>query len=321
MSARSEAGTPGIEIRGLRKRYGDRDALQGVDLDVARGAFFGMLGPNGAGKTTLVGILTTLLDPSDGSARLLGRDVVAERAAVRRSVGVVFQESTLDPELTGREHLVLYARLYRLDAAKDRAESMLSRLDLADHADEPVRQLSGGMKRRLEIGRGLLHEPSLLFLDEPTTGLDVSARAAVWHLLRDLRSTGETTLFLTTHSMEEADALCESLAIMDAGRIVTTGSPEALKAALGGDVARLVVERSGDAAARLAAVEDVREVVEETREGEVAFRVTVRDGPRRLPALLDSVRDLGVAEVTLHRPSLEDVFLHHTGARFEERDA
>jgi ABC-2 type transport system ATP-binding protein len=316
-----DAGTSGIEVHGLRKRYGDRDALQGVDLEVARGAFFGMLGPNGAGKTTLVGILTTLLDPTEGSARLLGRDVVSERAAVRRSVGVVFQDSTLDPELTAREHLVLYARLYRLDAVKDRAAAMLARLDLADHADEPVRQLSGGMKRRLEIGRGVLHEPSLLFLDEPTTGLDVSARAAVWELLRGLHSSGETTLFLTTHSMEEADALCESLAIMDEGRIVATGSPETLKAALGGDVARLVVERSGDAASRLSAVEDVREVVEEARGDEVAFRVTVRDGPRRLPALLDSVRDLGVAEVTLHRPSLEDVFLYHTGARFEERDA
>jgi ABC-2 type transport system ATP-binding protein len=316
-----DAGSSGIEVQGLRKRYGDRDALRGVDLEVPRGAFFGMLGPNGAGKTTLVGILTTLLDPTEGSARLLGRDVVSERAAVRRSVGVVFQDSTLDPELTAREHLVLYARLYRLDAVKDRAAAMLARLDLAGHADEPVRQLSGGMKRRLEIGRGVLHEPSLLFLDEPTTGLDVSARAAVWELLRGLHSSGETTLFLTTHSMEEADALCESLAIMDEGRIVATGSPETLKAALGGDVARLVVERSGDAASRLSAVEDVREVVEEARGDEVAFRVTVRDGPRRLPALLDSVRDLGVAEVTLHRPSLEDVFLYHTGARFEERDA
>ena len=317
----TDVATPGIEIQGLRKRYGDRDALQGVDLSVPRGAFFGMLGPNGAGKTTLVGILTTLLDPSEGSACILGHDVVADRASVRRLVGVVFQDSTLDPELTAREHLVLYARLYRLDAVRDRAEAMLARLDLGDHADEPVRQLSGGMKRRLEIGRGVLHEPSLLFLDEPTTGLDVSARAAVWQLLRELRSSGETTLFLTTHSMEEADALCESLAIMDAGQIVTTGTPEALKAALGGDVARLVVERGEGVAERLSAVEAVSEVIAEPQGDEFAFRVTVRDGPRRLPALLDSVRDFGVTEVTLHRPSLEDVFLHHTGARFEERDA
>ena len=317
----SDSDAPGIETRGLVKRYGERAALQGLDLQVPRGAFFGMLGPNGAGKTTLVGILTTLLEASEGEARLLGRDVRRERAAVRRCVGVVFQESTLDPELTPREHLGLYARLYRLPDVGARVDGMLARLDLCDHADRPVRELSGGMKRRLEIGRGVLHEPSLLFLDEPTTGLDVAARAAVWKLLRDLRAAGDTTLFLTTHSMEEADALCESLAVMDAGRVVATGSPEALKAALGGDVASLVVERGDGAEARLGAVEGVADVTREARpDGTAAVRVTVREGPRRLPALLDAVRDLGVVEVTLHRPSLEDVFLHHVGATIEERD-
>ncbi len=309
---------PAIEVQGLVKRYGEIAALDGLDLRVERGAFFGLLGPNGAGKTTTVSVLATLAHPTAGSARLLGRDVVGDRAAARREVGLVFQESTLDPDLTAREHLDLYGRLYHLADRASRTREMLALVALDDDADRPVRQFSGGMKRRLEIARGLLHRPRVLFLDEPTLGLDVAARAAIWEHLRALHAEGETTIFLTTHYLEEADSLCERVAIVDRGRVVAEGEPEALKAALGGDVVRIAVERSDGAGDRLSAVEGVREVAAEPAGGDAAsFRITLRDGPRRLPDVIDAVRDAGIVEVTLHRPTLEHVFLHHTGHAFE----
>ncbi|MDH3519889.1 MAG: ATP-binding cassette domain-containing protein [Myxococcales bacterium] len=309
---------PAVDVRGLVKRYGEREALCGLDLLVPRGSFFGLLGPNGAGKTTTIGVLTTLVQPTAGTARLFGWDVQADRGLVRAAVGVVFQEASLDPELTAREQLDLYARLYHIEARRSRVEEILALVGLGADADRPTRQFSGGMKRRLEIGRGLLHRPRVLFLDEPTLGLDVAARARIWEHLRALHAAGDTTIFLTTHSMEEADALCEQLAIVDGGRVVAAGAPDALKAALGGDVVRIALERPDSARERLARVEGVREVAQEPG---TAFRVTVQDGPRRLAGLIECVRSCGVLEVTLHRPSLEHVFLHHTGARFEARDA
>jgi ABC-2 type transport system ATP-binding protein len=307
-------GEPAIEVRGLVKRFGDVEALSGLDLRVAAGTCFGLLGPNGAGKTTTVGVLTTLLRPTSGQALLFGRDVTAEPEQVRRDVGLVFQESTLDPDLTAREHLDLYARLYHLEGRGARVGEMLALVALEERADEPVRKLSGGMRRRLEIARGLLHRPRLLFLDEPTLGLDVAARAAVWEHLRRLRGESGTTLFLTTHSMEEADSLCDVVAIVDRGRRVTEGTPDALKAELGGDVVNLRLARADGAAERLEGVEGVRQV---SPEGETGFRVTLVDGPRRLAHLIEAVRPLGVEEVTMQRPTLEHVFLHHTGHAFE----
>jgi ABC-2 type transport system ATP-binding protein len=310
------ASSPAIEVRALAKRYGDQHALAGIDLDVPRGICFGLLGPNGAGKSTTVGVLTTLLTPTSGTAFLLGHDVVRERAAVRRQIGVVFQEAALDPELSAREQLVLHARLFHLDAPAERASDWIARLGLVEHADRPVRKLSGGLKRRVEIARGLLNRPGVLFLDEPTTGLDVAARAKIWDELRALRRSGETTIFLTTHSMEEADALCDAIAIVDQGRIAASGSPDALKAALGGDVVTLVLERPRDAIAALEAQPGVSRVAADGEAG--ALRVTVADGSRRLAALLECARDAGIVEVDLRRPSLEHVFLHHTGHRFED---
>ena len=311
----SEAGA--IEVRGLVVRYGAVEALRGLDLSVARGRCFGMLGPNGAGKTTTVGVLTTLLRPDAGSARLLGRDVVAERDAVRRDVGVVFQESTLDAELTPREHLDLYARLYHLSERRRRVSEMLALVGLEERASEPVRRLSGGLKRRLEIARGLIHEPRVLFLDEPTLGLDVAARSAIWEHLRQLAARRETTIFLTTHSMEEADSLCEEIAILDRGRRVASGTPEALKADLGGDVVRLRLTRADGAAARLQRVDGVHQVVSDDDADGHALRITVADGPKRLVDLIEAARPFGVSEVALQRPTLEHVFLHHTGHSFE----
>jgi ABC-2 type transport system ATP-binding protein len=306
-----------IEVRALAKRYGETLALAGIDLDVPRGTCFGLLGPNGAGKSTTVGVLTTLLAPTSGSAFVLGHDVVRERAAVRRQIGVVFQESALDPELSAREQLALHARLFHLGEPAARAADWIERLGLAEHADRPVRKLSGGLRRRVEIARGLLHRPGVLFLDEPTTGLDVAARAVIWDELRALRKSGETTLFLTTHSMEEADALCDAIAIVDAGRIAASGSPDSLKAELGGDVVTLVLERPEAAIAALEAQPGVSRVVADGA-GPGALRVTVADGSRRLAGLLECARGAGILEVDLRRPSLEHVFLHHTGHAFED---
>jgi ABC-2 type transport system ATP-binding protein len=314
----SPATTDAILVQGLVKRYGAVAAVDGLDLAVSRGAFFGLLGPNGAGKTTTMAVLTTLARPDGGLARVLGHDVVAERDAVRRAIGVVFQESALDPVLTAREHLELQARLYRLEGRRARVARALEEAGLADVAARPVRALSGGMRRRLEIARGMLHGPRVLFLDEPTAGLDVAARQGVWQRLRALRAAGETTIFLTTHAMEEADALCEELAIVDRGRVVARGSPAALKAGLGGDVAELRLARGAGAAEALRGVTGVRGVREEAAlEGGALLRVTTADGPQRLAALLDAARPFGVLEVSLHRPSLEHVFLHHTGHPFE----
>jgi ABC-2 type transport system ATP-binding protein len=313
-----KAETPAIQVRSLVKRFREVEALRGLDLDVPRGAFFGLLGPNGAGKTTTVGVLTTLLRPTSGTARLLGRDVVAERDRVRSDVGLVFQESTLDPDLSSREHLDLYARLYHLPDRRRRVRELLALVGLEERAEHPARQLSGGLKRRLEIARGLLHAPRVLFLDEPTLGLDVVARAAIWDHLRALHAAGETTIFLTTHSMEEADTLCQEIAIVDQGRRVAGGSPESLKAALGGDVVRLLLERGDGAAAQLERLAGVRAVVcESDALGCHALRITVTDGPRRLAELVDVARPFGVREVAMQRPTLEHVFLHHTGHAFE----
>ena len=310
---------PAIEVRGLEKRYGDHTALAGIDLSVSRGACFGLLGPNGAGKSTTVGVLTTLLSPTAGSATLLGHDVVRERAAVRARLGVVFQEAALDPELTAREQLRLHARLFRLEAPAAVADSWIERLALREHADRPVRKLSGGLRRRVEIARGLLNRPGVLFLDEPTTGLDVAARAQIWDELRRLRDSGDTTLFLTTHSMEEADALCDEIAILDDGRVRVTGPPERLKSELGGDVVTLRLRRAEPVIeSRLGTLAGVQRVSRDELEGDVVFRVTIRDAPQEMARLLDVVPTADVLAVDLQRPSLEHVFLHHTGHAFEE---
>jgi ABC-2 type transport system ATP-binding protein len=226
---------PAVQLRALEKRYGEIEALAGIDLSVAEGCFFGLLGPNGAGKTTTVSILCTLLRPSAGEARVLGHDVVRERPAVRRAIGIVFQESSLDTELSGRENLDLHARLYHLDDRAARIERMLELVDMQRDADRPVRELSGGMRRRLEIARGLSHEPRVLFLDEPSLGLDVPARRALWGHLEALRARRDLTLILTTHSMDEAERLCDEVAVVNGGAIAAAGTPRQLAASVGGD--------------------------------------------------------------------------------------
>jgi len=318
-----------IEMQQVELAYGETRALAGLDLCVAAGTFFALLGPNGAGKTTTVGVLTTLLRPSAGRARVLGADTVEEAGAVRSQLGIVFQEPSLDLQLTAREQLDLHARLYHLQprrVRRARVERVLELVELSSEADRPVKGFSGGMKRRLEIARGLVHQPRVLFLDEPTLGLDVRARQAIWDHLRALHAAGDTTIFLTTHSMEEAEKLCEEVAIVDRGRIVTQGSPPSLIADLGGDVLEL---RLRDPEAALRRVEGLEGVVRAEVSASSAaslgehpgLRVAVANGPQRLPAVLEALREHAVSEVTLHRPSLQDVFLHHTGRDFASEEA
>jgi ABC-2 type transport system ATP-binding protein len=301
-----------IEVRGLEKRYGAERALSGIDFAVPRGSCFTLLGPNGAGKTTTVHILATLVGASGGEARVDGHDVAREAGAVRSRVGIVFQDSCLDPRLSAREHLDLSARIYRVADRRERVVTLLGEFGIAEVADRPTRTLSGGQQRRLEIARAVLHRPSLLFLDEPTAGLDVAARAAVWGRLRAMRDNAATTLFLTTHSMEEADALSDQVGILERGRLVICGSPEQLKAGLGGDRVFFRVEREGGAQEALAEQPGVRGVVNDGR----GFCVRVDAAPRRLAALVRAAEPFGIAEVEFQRPSLEDVYLHHTGTAY-----
>jgi ABC-2 type transport system ATP-binding protein len=288
---------PAVEIRSLEKRYGEIRALAGIDLSVPEGCFFGLLGPNGAGKTTTVSILCTLLRPSAGEARILGRDVVRERPEVRRAIGIVFQESSLDTELSGRENLDLHARLYHLEDRAARIDRMLELVDMKRDADRPVRELSGGLRRRLEIARGLAHEPRVLFLDEPSLGLDVPARRALWGHLGALRGQRDLTLILTTHSMDEAERLCD----------------EVVAAAAGGDSIEIEFADPAKGADLLRSRAGVRAV---SVNGQ-SVSLTVSSAATRLPELLDVAREGGVRAVRMREANLEDAFLHYTGHRID----
>jgi ABC-2 type transport system ATP-binding protein len=306
-----------VETQSLVKRFGAVTALDGVDLTVPAGAFFGLLGPNGAGKTTAVSILCTLLRPSSGEARVFGLDVVRQPDAVRRQIGIVFQEASLDDELTGRESLDLYARLYHLDDRARRVEQALGQMALGTDADRPLRQLSGGMRRRLEVARGLLHEPRLLFLDEPTLGLDVPSRRALWQRLAELRARRTTTCVLTTHYMEEAARLCDQVAILDRGRIAARGTPEELCRAVGGDRVELEMARPGEAFAAVRAVPGVRKASLDG--GRIAL--VLEDAPTALASLVQTARHFGIRSVRMREVNLEDAFLHFTGRGPEDEGA
>ncbi|MGD0555877.1 MAG: ATP-binding cassette domain-containing protein [Streptosporangiaceae bacterium] len=306
-----------IEARGLVKTYKDVRALDGLDIEVARGTVFGLLGPNGAGKSTTVKILTSLVRPDAGSATVEGVDVLKNPARLRRIIGVVAQHSGADPMATGRENLILQGRLYRVPRVKARADELLARFGLTEAGSRLVKTYSGGMQRRLDVALGLMHQPKVLFLDEPTTGLDPEARTAMWQEIERLSDEGVTVL-LTTHYLDEADRLASQVAIVDHGRVVTSGTPDGLKGELKGDhLAVLISEETPEADVRRAldSTEVVRDVIVSGRD--VSARSD--DGAAAVPSVLAALSGAGipVASVAVVRPSLDDVYLRYTGRRFE----
>jgi len=305
-----------VETRGLRKAYGKIEAVRGIDLEVQPGEIFGFLGPNGAGKTTTISILCTLVRKTGGEARVAGIDVDADPAAVRKRIGLVFQDPSLDAQLTARENLELHGQIYGVPGRerKQRIDELLSFVGLADRAGSLVQTFSGGMKRRLEIARGLLHQPSVLFLDEPTLGLDPQTRKSIWDHLRQLRTREGVTLFMTTHYMDEAE-FCDRIAIIDQGQIVALGSPNELKARVGGDV--ITVTASDTAAA---ALEIRQRFALEPLVDDGTLRIEVPDGATFLPRLVREI-PMPLTTVTLRRPSLDDVFLKLTGHAIRDEAA
>ncbi len=311
--------TAAIEVHDLRKSYPKGvEALRGVSFCVAAGEVYALLGPNGAGKSTTVRILTTLTEATSGTARVAGLDVAREPAAVRSRIGYIAQSSGVDIYATGRENLILQGRLHRLSSAEARARAgdLLTAFRLDEAADRLVRTYSGGMKRRLDVALGLIHRPDVLFLDEPTTGLDPESRAALWDEVGRL-ARGGLTILLTTHYLEEADRLAQRVGIVDRGQIVASGTPEELKGSLRGDLVRIdLADRTAVAAAAtaLAALEGVLSVIDDA--GTLCARV--EHGARSIPAIVGGLERAGfpIAEVTASRPSLDDVYLQATGHRF-----
>jgi len=313
-----------IETTELVKTYPpDVRALDGLSLSVQPGTIFGLLGPNGAGKSTTVRILTTLSRPDSGSARVAGIDVLAEPVRVRHAIGVVAQKHGIDPEATGRENLVLQGEFYGITGGdlRRRVGEALERFALADAGDRQAKTYSGGMQRRLDLAMGLIHRPQVLFLDEPTTGLDPEARADLWHEIERLARDELMTILLTTHYLEEADRLASQLAIVDRGRIVAQGTPDALKSELEGDTIQVELVDAQDAAARMA-LAGVGGVGDAALEGRT-LHARARDGAAAIPAVLAALDAHGVkaASVRLARPSLDDVYLRHAGRSFHRADA
>ena len=312
-------GATTIETTSLRRSFkGGIEAVRDIDLTVSAGEIFGFLGPNGAGKTTTVRMLCTLLPPSSGSATVAGLDVVKEDAEVRRRIGVALQEIGLDPVQTGRELLELQCGLYGIRGAdgRARAQELLDLLGLTDAADRSTKTYSGGMKRRLDLATALVHSPTVLFLDEPTTGLDPASRLTVWEEIRRIQSQG-TTIFLTTQYLEEADQHCDRLAIIDEGKIVAEGTPESLKADLGHDVVSVELNGADPEATRQAVGElpGLERVMPEAD----ALALYVEDGAASIAEIVLRINaaDLRVGAISVSRPSLDDVFLRATGRRLE----
>jgi ABC-2 type transport system ATP-binding protein len=305
---------PMIEAEGLTKRYGDTQALAGIDLCVDQGTLLGVLGPNGAGKSTAVRILTTLARPDSGHARVAGFDVVNQAAEVRRHIGVAAQDATVDIALTGRQNLVMIGELSRLDRAESmrRAAGLLERFELVDAADRVVKGYSGGMRRRLDLAASLVTSPPILFLDEPTTGLDPSSRAAMWGVIRGLLD-GGVTILLTTQYLDEADQLADRIVVIDHGLVIAEGTPTELKAQTGRQ--RVEVRLSRPAAGAAAALAGLSTAAPIVGDGGLTLSLAVDDAPGLGSRVVEALGAIGVAvdEVSVHRPSLDDVFFHLTG--------
>jgi ABC-2 type transport system ATP-binding protein len=312
----AEFGAPAVAVNGLVKRYGEIEAVRGIELEVRRSEIFGFLGPNGAGKSTTINMLCTLVRPTGGSALVAGHDVVSERDEVRRNIGLVFQDTTLDGYLTAEQNLRLHAELYGVprEVVRPRIQQVLEMVALWDRRASLVNTFSGGMKRRLEIARGLLHSPRVLFLDEPTVGLDPQTRSSIWGYIRELKRQEDITIFLTTHYMDEAE-YCDRIAIMDNGKIIVLDTPEALKASVGKD--RVQIHTDDDEAAILALRERF-EIEARVVEGAVTFGVA--SGEQFVPRLFAEL-GLPIRSVSVARPSLDDVFMSYTGTTIRDAEA
>ena len=313
---------PAIEVRGLVKRYGDEIvALDGVDLSIPANRIYGLLGPNGAGKTTTISILTTLREPTAGDAKVLGLDVVKQAADVRQRVGVTFQEMVLDDELTGRQVLDYHGRLYRMGKVERQArmEELLALVELLQAAKRKAKTYSGGMKRRLELARALMTTPEVLFLDEPTLGLDPQTRARIWEYLRHLKEEGGTTLLLTTHQMDEAEELADTVGIIDRGKLVVEGTPQELIKEMGADTIHIIGDGERDAFA-----EKVKTLpfVHAVEVGRAVIQIGVDSGRKRLMEIISQATcsAFAIEDITVSKPSLGDVFLKYTGRRLRQTD-
>jgi ABC-2 type transport system ATP-binding protein len=308
-------GHSAITVRGLTKTFDEVEAVKGVDFEVAPGEVFGFLGPNGAGKTTTINMLCTLATPTSGSATVAGHDVVSERDSVRRNIGLVFQDPTLDNYLTAAQNLKLHAELYgvRSDLVKPRMDQVLHMVGLWDRRDTRTMTFSGGMRRRLEIARGLMHSPRVLFLDEPTIGLDPQTRRSIWSYIRELKNQEEITIFMTTHYMDEAE-WCDRIAIMDHGQIVALDRPETLKAEVGTD--RVTIHTDDDDAA-IAAIGERFGIEARRAEGAVAFGVP--GGEEFVPRLFAEL-GMPIRSVSVSRPTLDDVFMSYTGTTIRDAE-
>jgi ABC-2 type transport system ATP-binding protein len=304
-----------IEVRQLSKTYDDLEAVRGVSFEVGRGEIFGFLGPNGAGKTTTINMLCTLADPSGGSAQVGGHDVASERDDVRRNIGLVFQDTTLDAQITAAQNLRLHAELYGIESrlVEPRIRQVLEMVDLWERRDSKVLTFSGGMRRRLEIARGLMHSPRVLFLDEPTIGLDPQTRSSIWRYIAELRAAEEITIFMTTHYMDEAE-LCDRIAIMDRGEIVALDTPAALKASVGADRVRIQTE---DDEAAIEALRERFEVEAGAAAGAVVFHVP--SGEEFVPRLFAEL-SVPIRSVSVSRPTLDDVFMSYTGTTIRDAE-
>jgi ABC-2 type transport system ATP-binding protein len=306
---------PAIAVNALAKSFDEVEAVRGVSFEVAAGEVFGFLGPNGAGKTTTINMLCTLVTPSGGSASVAGHDVVRERDDVRRNIGLVFQDPTLDGYLTAEQNLRLHAELYGIDRAlvPARMRQVLEMVGLWERRRATVGTFSGGMRRRLEIARGLMHAPRVLFLDEPTIGLDPQTRSSIWSYIRLLKESEETTIFLTTHYMEEAE-VCDRIAIMDQGEIVALDTPAALKAGVGADRVRI---QTDDDRAAIAAIAETFGIEARLSEGAVTF--SVPSGEAFVPRLFAEL-GLPIKSVNVSRPTLDDVFMSYTGTTIRDAE-
>jgi ABC-2 type transport system ATP-binding protein len=315
-ASETTAPSAAVSVNGLVKRYDQLEAVRGIDFEVATGEIFGFLGPNGAGKSTTISMLCTLVRPSGGSALVAGHDIVSERDDVRRNIGLVFQETTLDGYLSAEQNLRLHAELYGVPRAlvNARMRQVLEMVGLWERRESLANTFSGGMKRRLEIARGLFHSPRVLFLDEPTVGLDPQTRSSIWGYIRELKAQEDITIFLTTHYMDEAE-YCDRIAIMDQGRIIVLDSPEALKASVGKDRVQL---HTDDDQAAIAALRERFAIEATIVEGAVTFGVS--EGEHFVPRLFAEL-DVPIRTVSVARPSLDDVFLSYTGSTIRDADS